>query len=352
MTLLGCYLALIFLCGLVSRWLERTMVTGPILFTLAGILALPLLPELREHGVGQEAFLRMAELGLVLLLFTDASRTNLRQTRDRRSLSGRLLSTGMLLTLLLGAVGAKAVFPSLTLAEAGILAAILAPTDAGLGQVIVNSERVPLRIRQALNVEAGLNDGLSVPFLLFFMALAAGESGEPASLTRLIGEQLGLGVAIGAGIGLLGGLLLGLAARRQWIAASWRPLAVVALPLLCLVAPGSPSRSGSGRPASTTSSSPRDGASSSTWPSSSCSACSRHATGSSSASATRSTPRSASRSCAWGLWPSRSPGRGSAGRPCCSWAGSARAGWRPSCSASCISKSSRTPQPWRRSGRR
>jgi sodium/hydrogen antiporter len=87
-----------------------------------------------------------------------------------------------------------AVFPGLNLWEAGILAAILAPTDAGLGQIIVTSERVPMKIRQALNVEAGLNDGLSVPFLLFFVGLAGIEgTNEDAGLGRFIVEQLGLG---------------------------------------------------------------------------------------------------------------------------------------------------------------
>jgi NhaP-type Na+/H+ or K+/H+ antiporter len=121
--------------------------------------------------------------------------------------------------------------------QAGILAAILAPTDAGLGQVIVTSPLVPARIREALNVEAGLNDGLSVPFLLFFIAVAGvGAAGHGASLTRLIVEQLGFGTLVGVGIGLAGGLLLGLAHRRGWMHEPVQQLGVVALPLLCIVA--------------------------------------------------------------------------------------------------------------------
>ena len=104
----------------------------------------------------------------------------------------------MLSTLLLGALGALALFPTFSLWEAGILAAILAPTDAGLGQVVVSSEKVPMRIRQALNVEAGLNDGLSVPFLLFFLALAkSGGQGGRAYLWTFVVEQLGYGTALG-----------------------------------------------------------------------------------------------------------------------------------------------------------
>jgi sodium/hydrogen antiporter len=147
------------------------------------------------------------------------------------------LSTGMLLTLLLGGLCALVVFRQLSIWEAGILAAILAPTDAGLGQVIVNSPRVPMKIRQALNVEAGLNDGLSVPFLLFFIALGGGAAeGEHARLTKFILEQLGYGTLVGLGIGGLGGWLLGFAHRRNWMAHSWVQIGVVTVPVLCLLA--------------------------------------------------------------------------------------------------------------------
>lgn len=236
MGLVVTFVALVFSYSLVSARLERTVVTAPIVFTAAGMLALFVLPALRAGPGGHEAFLRLAETGLVLLLFTDASRTDLRVLNSIRNLPARLLSTGMSLTLLLGALGAQLVFPNVSIWEAGILAAILAPTDAGLGQVIVNSPRVPLKIRQALNVEAGLNDGLSVPFLLFFIALAGDTEGEHARLTRFVVEQLGFGAFVGVGIGLVGGWVLGVAHRRNWTARSWQQLGVVALPLLCLLA--------------------------------------------------------------------------------------------------------------------
>ena len=143
----------------------------------------------------------------------------------------------MLSTLLLGALAALALFPTFSLWEAGILAAILAPTDAGLGQVVVSSEKVPMRIRQALNVEAGLNDGLSVPFLLFFLALARADGqGGRAYLWTFVVEQLGYGTAIGVGIGLAGGRLLGRASRRGIVLSAFRQIALVTLPVLCAVA--------------------------------------------------------------------------------------------------------------------
>ena len=131
MTLLAIFLALIFLYSLVSARLERTVLTAPIVFTAAGMVVFQFLPSLPNREAGMEIFLRLAEVGLVLLLFTDASRTELAVLKRIRNLPVRLLSAGMLLTILLGALGALAVFPQLTIWEAGILAAILAPTDAG-----------------------------------------------------------------------------------------------------------------------------------------------------------------------------------------------------------------------------
>jgi sodium/hydrogen antiporter len=230
------FVLLLFGYSLVSRRLERTVLTAPIVFTIAGMLMFPALPAILEAGFNANVFLRLAEVGLVLLLFTDASRTNFKFLKTIGNLPIRLLSTGLLLTIFLGMVAARLIFPELSLWEAGILAVILAPTDAGLGQVIVNSPRVPTRVRQALNVEAGLNDGLSVPFLLFFMALAAAKiEGGAQSLAEFIGQQLGYGLVVGATIGLAGGWVLGWARRRDWVAGPFRQIAVVVLPLLCLV---------------------------------------------------------------------------------------------------------------------
>ena len=239
MVLLTAFVILVFVYSLLSRRLERTVVTAPMLFTAAGA-AVSFLPIVAtELVVDRNVMLLVAELGLVMLLFTDACRISPRLLNAGRGLPIRLLSTGMLLTLLLGAVCAVVVFPGLSWWEAGILAAILAPTDAGLGQVIVNSEEVPTTVRQSLNVEAGLNDGLSVPFLLLFIALAvahAGDAGPGSVLTRFLVEQLGYGTLFGIGIGGAGGWLLGLAHRARWMAPPLAQLGVVALPLLCAIA--------------------------------------------------------------------------------------------------------------------
>ncbi len=238
MVLTAVFVVLVFLYSLVSQRLQPTIITAPMLFTAAGA-ATTLLPEAaRELVLDRKVLLLIAELGLVMLLFTDAIRINPSLLKAGRSLPIRLLIVGMPLTIVLGAACAIAVLSGLSWGEAGILAAILAPTDAGLGQVIVSSQRVPLKIRQSLNVEAGLNDGLAVPFLLLFIVLAVAEEHTgPAGavLARFLGEQLGYGTLIGIGIGTAGGWLLGLAHRTRWMAPPLGQLGVVALPLLCVI---------------------------------------------------------------------------------------------------------------------
>ncbi|WP_306535178.1 sodium:proton antiporter [Geobacter sp.] len=237
MVIIAVFIALVFLYSLVSRRLEQTVVTAPILFTAAGTLLVLAIPSAGELGIGRESFLKFAEIGLVMLLFTDATHINAKTVRSRERLPLRLLSIGMLLTILLGAIAAHLLFPRMSLWEAGILAAILAPTDAGLGQVIVRSPHVPLRIRQALDVEAGLNDGLSVPFLMFFIAVSqVGTDGAGQVLMKYVGEQLGMGAVVGLAIGLAGGVLLGTARRKEWMAESVQQLGLVSLPILSVLA--------------------------------------------------------------------------------------------------------------------
>ncbi len=232
MVIIAVFLPLVFLYSLLSRKLEHTVVTAPIVFTVAGAVLILTLPVIE---VDRKPFLLLTEVALVLILFAEATKINLNSLKQNR-LSIRLLSTGMLLTMLLGAIGATIIFPGLSLCEAGILAAILAPTDAGLGEIVVNSPRVPSWIRQALSVEAGLNDGLSIPFLMFFIDLANTATQTTGwVLMRFLVEQLGFGILVGLVIGLAGGWLISLARRNEWMAEPLQQLALVALPLLCVI---------------------------------------------------------------------------------------------------------------------
>jgi NhaP-type Na+/H+ or K+/H+ antiporter len=234
--LIAAFVATVLVYSLVSKRIEPTVITAPMLFTAAGAAALLLPGGVHELAIDRSGFLLIAEIGLVLTLFTDASRIGLASLSGNRNLPIRLLSIGMLLTIVLGLGAALLVFDGFSTWDAGILAAILAPTDAGLGAVIVNSPQVPERLRETLNVEAGLNDGLSVPFLMLFIALAA-QTTDPvhAVLGRFLLEQLGYGAAIGLVAGGLGGWVIAGARRRGWMAEPMAPLGLVALPLACVL---------------------------------------------------------------------------------------------------------------------
>lgn len=233
MILLLVFLLTLFAYSLFSKRLSGSFLTAPMMFVSVGLVYAFFLDEpiSTEHQVSP--FLQIAEIALVLLLFSDASKVDLGLLKKERSLPVRLLGPGMLLTIALGTVGAKLILPALDWWEAALIGTILAPTDASLGQVIVRSDKVPARLREALDVEAGLNDGLSVPFLLFFIAVAtvADAAGSP-SLFALVGEEIGYGVLLGGGIGWLGGKLLNAATHWQSMDQIHRPLAVVVLPVL------------------------------------------------------------------------------------------------------------------------
>ncbi len=145
----------------------------------------------------------------MIVLFADAARIDLRVLRGNGNLPARLLGIGMPLTIGLGVLAGALLLDGIEFWEAAIIAAVLAPTDAALGQVVVSSGRVPQRIRQALNVESGLNDGLSIPFLFLFVGLAVAEVEVTATgWLSFAAEQIGLGALVGVGLGLIGGCAL------------------------------------------------------------------------------------------------------------------------------------------------
>jgi sodium/hydrogen antiporter len=226
--------AVVFAFGLVSRQLEGTILTAPIFFVVAGATLGPAGLALVEFNLDDHTVLLVSEIALSLILFTDAASINLSVLRQNEGLPLRLLGIGMPLTIALGTASAALLLTDLTFWEAAIVATVLAPTDAALGQAVVSNPRVPVRVRQALNVEAGLNDGLSVPFLALFLTLAVAEEElQPASYwIRFALEQVGLGILVGVGVGLVGGWLVSWASKREWMSGSFRRLALLALALI------------------------------------------------------------------------------------------------------------------------
>jgi sodium/hydrogen antiporter len=217
----------------VSRRFERSVVTAAIFFTSAGLLAGPVL-GLIDLRIGGEPVKLLAEATLTLVLFGDASRISFPALRSEFAVPARLLGIGLPLTIGAGTLVGVGVLPGVSLLEALVLSIMLACTDAALGQAVVTDERIPSRIRQGLNVESGLNDGICVP--LFFIALALAEADEGTmtahAAAHLVLEEIGYGLVAGAAAGVLGALALRVAARRSLVEPHWLQILTVATALL------------------------------------------------------------------------------------------------------------------------
>ncbi|ANH40407.1 K(+)/H(+) antiporter NhaP2 [Nocardioides dokdonensis FR1436] len=216
--------------ALVSQRLALSPLTAPMVFTGVGLLAGAAgLVHLDLEG---EVVTVLVEVTLTLVLFTDAIRIDLRALRRYVALPARLLGVGLPLTILAGTAVGALLLPGLGLVEAALLAAVLAPTDAALGQAVVSDPRLPVRIRQALNVESGLNDGIALPVVTVLLAVvvAEGAAGEAASgWWSLALSQVGFGVAAGLAAGLLGGWLLDRRAGTGAVQGVYRQLAALAV---------------------------------------------------------------------------------------------------------------------------
>jgi NhaP-type Na+/H+ or K+/H+ antiporter len=217
----------------VSGRLERSVVTPAIFFTSAGLLAGPVLGLIDLH-IGGEPVKLLAEATLTLVLFGDASRISFPALRSEFAVPARLLGVGLPLTIGAGTFVGVGVLPGVSLLEALVLSIMLACTDAALGQAVVTDERIPSRIRQGLNVESGLNDGICVP--LFFIALALAEADEGTmtahAAAHLVLEEIGYGLVAGAAAGVLGALALRVAARRSLVEPHWLQILTLATALL------------------------------------------------------------------------------------------------------------------------
>ena len=215
--------ALVLGYGLISRRLSTTVVSAAMFFLAGGVLIGPSALDLVTLPGTSSTIEGLAEITLALVLFADASRIRLHVLRRQSTIPTRLLGIGLPLTIVAGTLAALVLLPELLLAEAVVLAIILAPTDAALGQAVVSDERLPSRIRQALNVESGLNDGICVPLLLIALVWADTESGalSAAESLRVAAEAIGYGLAAGALIGSLVAVLLGRAVRAGWSGGSW-----------------------------------------------------------------------------------------------------------------------------------
>lgn len=214
---LAIFALLLALYGSVGLLLGRWSITMPMVCVVIGA-------ALGAYGLGAlsispeaEAVKRLTEATLAILLFADASTLNFNVLRHDAALPARLLGIGLPLTIALGALVAFALFPSQGWSFALLVAAILAPTDAALGLPIFTNPKVPVRIRRALNVESGLNDGIATPFVSLFLALAIAEAdaSQRGWLVNAV-EELAIAVGVGIAVGFVGGRFLTFAQGRGW----------------------------------------------------------------------------------------------------------------------------------------
>ena len=161
---------LIFVFGLFSGLSERSPITGPMVFVAVGIIISPIGLDFLKLGLSAPLVRVTAEVTLVMVLFVDASTIDLKALIREKGLPIRLLGIGLPLTMALGLLLAALLFGQMNIWEIALMAFILSPTDAALGQAVVSSEVVPEKIRQAINVESGLNDGIALPPILACLA--------------------------------------------------------------------------------------------------------------------------------------------------------------------------------------
>jgi len=208
----------------ISGRLSGTPVTAAMVFVAVGLLVGPEVLGEIDLESSSGTVRTLAEATLALVLFCDASRIDLRLLRRDVGVPLRLLGIGLPLTIALGALAAAVIFDQLGVQEAVILAIVLAPTDAALGQAVVTEPRIPGRIRQGLNVESGLNDGICVPLLFAAVAVADVESeiSEGRSAATLLLEEIGYGVVGGVVGGLVVAAIVIHAGRRGLIAGQWQ----------------------------------------------------------------------------------------------------------------------------------
>jgi NhaP-type Na+/H+ or K+/H+ antiporter len=228
----------IFGWSLLSEQFAARNLTGPLVFLTAGLLLANASWGIVSVDIQSSTVHVMAEVTLALLLFADASMVPLGRARQELPLTARLLGVGLPLSIVAGTVLAVLLFPTLPVALAGLVAASLAPTDAALSASVIDDDRLPRSVREVLNVESGLNDGIATPVVTYCIAAAAAVLGLTENqFEDGLGAiwQLAIGMAVGAGIALLGGRLIRLGHRRGWMQHGSRRLAALAVALLAFL---------------------------------------------------------------------------------------------------------------------
>jgi len=220
----------IFAGRLESRWIN-----GALLFVLVGILIGPLALDVLQLPIRGPGIRLIAELTLAIVLFTDAANANLKVLRTFNWIPIRLLLIGLPLCLLLGWGFGLLLFQDMPWLEVAILATILAPTDAALGKAVVTNSAIPAPMREGLNAESGLNDGICVPILFILLAVVAPKDLGHSTITHaliVILEEIGIGLLVGVGLAYITAALMKSALKHKWNSTLWDQLTLTSLAVL------------------------------------------------------------------------------------------------------------------------
>jgi len=225
-----------FVYSVVAGGMERTPINGALVFMAFGLGFGPLGFGILDISIDETELRVLADFTLAFMLFIDAANADLRVLRSASHVPIRMLLLGLPMVIGAGILVGGWLFDDLGFYELAILATMVAATDAALGKPVVSNKAVPARVREGLNAESGLNDGLCVPILFTFIALASGERLEGGSTTlalSLVAREIGIGLVVGLGLTALGVRLIKSSFVRGWISEVWLQVSVMVLAIGC-----------------------------------------------------------------------------------------------------------------------
>jgi NhaP-type Na+/H+ or K+/H+ antiporter len=226
-TILG--IALVVLgYGWFSKLLSRFNISGPMVFTGVGVLLSPLVFGVQATHLDSEVVQIIAEVALILVLFSDAATLNLGELKRDWKLPARLLFIGLPITILVATFVAKGFFPAESTIYLLLMALLLAPTDAALGKAVVSDTRVAEKIRTTINVESGLNDGIVFPIVITVISMITGGSDGQGWLPY-VAKQIAVGAVAGGLVGYFGAMVSTKVLRKNWMEHSYQNLVPIAL---------------------------------------------------------------------------------------------------------------------------
>ncbi|MFE0726229.1 MULTISPECIES: cation:proton antiporter [Streptomyces] len=187
---------------LLSGLAARSVLSTSLLFLAGGALVSDGFLGIVHITPGSDIVRVTADLALFAVLFTDGMHVSFPALRRAWRNPARALGLGMPLAFL-GVALLTHFLVGLDWTTSFLVGAVLAPTDPVFASAIVGRKEVPARLRQLLNIESGVNDGLALPFVLVFIAAAApADHAEDVGVASIASELL-LGLLFGVALPLL-----------------------------------------------------------------------------------------------------------------------------------------------------